>query len=63
VKDTKEKPKQRGKSILKKNSILSKESVDKSSVVLEKGEEPKDVPVVAKKTKKSVMFTKSRFAD
>lgn len=59
-KDNKDKGK-RGKSILKKFSILSKDSAMEKSAVTEKGEETKE-PVV-KKAKKSVMFTKSRFAD
>lgn len=61
--ENKEKEKgKRGKSILKKNSILSKESIPDKSI-LDRSEDQKDVPAVAKKAKKSVMFTKSRFAE
>ena len=46
-----------GKSILKKNSVLLGESKEKATSEL--GKEEKS----AKKPKKSVMFTKSRFAE
>ena len=46
-----------GKSILKKNSVLLGESKEKATSELGTEEKP------AKKPKKSVMFTKSRFAE
>jgi hypothetical protein len=56
--------KQRGKSILKKGSLISKESLmDKSASDRPNEEKEKEVSSVGKKGKKSVMFTKSRFAE
>ena len=51
---------QRGKSILKKSSILSKDTLEEKPSQVR---EAKESVEVSKKAKKSVMFTMSRFAE